>query len=67
MKTAQTMGALYSKVVWGEGVGEDGNENELRLSETLSEMPDLQVRMTIAKGGVFPLSLIHISEPTRPY
>ena len=43
------------------------NEERLKLLETFNqELPDLMVPES-AKWDVVYLSLIHISEPTRPY
>ena len=46
--------------------GEPSSENELRLNESDSGI-DLAPGMMCPKCGARNLSLIHISEPTRPY
>ena len=42
------------------------NDSQLDSMRTVSWVSYL-LHLIVAVGAVFPLSLIHISEPTRPY
>ena len=47
--------------------GASGQIYGIRLLEVLRAAPDIETHLVISPSARMTLSLIHISEPTRPY